>query len=414
MKLFSEARPILSALRGQRAAATLLMLEIALTLAVLCNLVFIVAGTLQRAGTPSGAMETDIALIQSIGVIGSDNPSSTSHSLSLLQAVPGMEAVAFGGAPFWNVDRTPLFSTPDAQQPLAQAYQFVGSQGLNRTLGVQVLQGQDIIDAEIPRAIDLVESAQAGRTPPQMPALLTRTLANRLFPDGSAVGRTLHTSVWGLPATLRVVGVMAPLRGEITGRPDDEDAILAEFKVTNEGLGGGYIIRSKPGQLQQVLPLAAEVMQQANPGHVQQQVKAMTELRTNYFRHDRAVARMLIAIMAILLIITGLGVGGLASFWVQQRTKQIGIRRALGATRYDILRYFQLENFLIVSGGVVLGTTLAFGVNQWLMHHFEIGRLSNATVVIGMAVVWALGQLAVLGPALRAAAVPPVIATRSA
>src|SRR6185437_11551005 len=51
---------------------------------------------------------------------------------------------------------------------------------------------------------------------------------------------------------------------------------------------------------------------------------------------------------------TGLGIVGLASFWVQQRTRQIGIRRALGATRTNIVRYFQLENFILASAGVVL------------------------------------------------------------
>ncbi|UKE79586.1 FtsX-like permease family protein [Xanthomonas translucens pv. arrhenatheri] len=106
--------------------------------------------------------------------------------------------------------------------------------------------------------------------------------------------------------------------------------------------------------------------------------------------------------------------GGLAAFWVQQRTKQIGIRRALGATRADILRYFQVENFLIVSVGVTLGAIMAFALNALLMRRFEIERLGISTVLIGMVVIWALGQLAILGPALRAASIEPVVATRSA
>jgi putative ABC transport system permease protein len=416
MSPFSSIRPIVSALRGQRAAVILLALEIALTLAVLCNLVFIVAGTFQRARTPTGADEDNIGLIQSIGVIGSDNSGTAGSNLATLQAVPGVEAAAFGSPPLWGVDRAPLFSTPDASQPLAQAYQFAGSQGLNRTLGVRVIEGRDIRDEEIPGIGELLgdgDAAQARATPPQMPTLLTTSLAGHLFPGKSALGQLLYTSILGTPVTLRVVGVIAPLRGAITGHPDDADAILAEFKVAGEGLGGGYIFRSKPGQLQQVLPLAARAMQQANPGHVQQLVKSMAELRADNFRSERATARMLVAIMAVLLVVTALGVGGLASFWVAQRTKQIGIRRALGATRGDILRYFQLENFLIVGGGVVLGAVLAFALNQWLMHRFELDRLSSPTVITGIVALWVLGQLAVLGPALRAAAIPPVVATRS-
>jgi putative ABC transport system permease protein len=416
MNPFASAGPILAALRSHRSAAVLLALEIALTLAVLCNLVFIVAGTVQRSRTPTGADEADIAVIQSIGVIGADNPGTAGSNIATLEAVPGVASAAFGTPPLWGVGRAPLFMQPGDAQPVAQAYQFAGSQGLNRTLGVRVLQGRDIRDDEIPTPDELAASgdASAGSTPRQMPALLTSPLAARLFPGGSALGQTLYTSVWGTPVSLRVVGVIAPLRAALTGHADDAEAVLTEFKATSEGLGGGYVIRSKPGRLHEALPLAAAAMQRANPGHVQQDVKTMAELRDDYFRSDRAVARMLLAIMAILLVVTALGVGGLASFWVQQRTKQIGIRRALGATRRDILHYFQLENFLIVGGGVVLGAVLAFALNQWLMHRFELDRLSVPTAVTGIVAVWLLGQIAVLGPALRAAAVPPAIATRNA
>jgi putative ABC transport system permease protein len=98
---------------------------------------------------------------------------------------------------------------------------------------------------------------------------------------------------------------------------------------------------------------------------------------------------------------------------VQQRRKQIGIRRAIGATRSDILRYFQAENFLIVTGGIVIGMVLTFFLNVMLMKFYELPRLPLYYLPVGATVLWALGQLAVLGPALRAASVPPVVATRS-
>jgi putative ABC transport system permease protein len=86
----------------------------------------------------------------------------------------------------------------------------------------------------------------------------------------------------------------------------------------------------------------------------------------------------------------------------------------MGATRRNILHYFQLENLLIVSTGIVLGALLACGLNMLLMQHYEQPRLPLAYLAIGAVALWLLGQLAVLGPALRAASVPPVVATRSA
>jgi putative ABC transport system permease protein len=125
------------------------------------------------------------------------------------------------------------------------------------------------------------------------------------------------------------------------------------------------------------------------------------------------MAGLLIGVIVALLGVTALGIVGLASFWVSQRRKQIGIRRALGATRGDILRYFQTENLLIVTFGIALGVVLAIGINLSLMKVFEVSRLPLWYLPVGAIVLWLLGQLAVLAPALRAAAVPPVVATRS-
>jgi putative ABC transport system permease protein len=137
------------------------------------------------------------------------------------------------------------------------------------------------------------------------------------------------------------------------------------------------------------------------------------EMRADYFKQDAAMAWLLATVCVALLVVTALGIVGLSSFWVAQRRRQIGIRRAIGATRGDILHYFQTENFLIVTLGIVLGMLLAFALNLLLMAHYELPRLPLYYLPVGALTLWLLGQLAVLGPALRAAAVPPVVATRS-
>ncbi|RZA12399.1 MAG: FtsX-like permease family protein, partial [Lysobacteraceae bacterium] len=137
-------------------------------------------------------------------------------------------------------------------------------------------------------------------------------------------------------------------------------------------------------------------------------------LRDEFYQAPRAMAWLLGAVCVGLLLITALGIVGLASFWVQQRTKQIGVRRALGATKSQILRYFQTENFLIASIGIVLGMLMAYGLNQLLMAKYELPRLPLWYLPVGAVVLWLLGQLAVYAPARRAASVPPAIATRSA
>ncbi|MGH8114608.1 MAG: ABC transporter permease [Rhodanobacteraceae bacterium] len=120
------------------------------------------------------------------------------------------------------------------------------------------------------------------------------------------------------------------------------------------------------------------------------------QIRAQYFERDRTMIGLLIASALGLLFVTALGIAGLANFWVGQRTCSIGIRRAVGATRVDILRYFLTENFVIVTGGVVLGAILAVGLNLLLMQHHELPRLPLWYLAVGAIALWFLGQLSVL------------------
>ncbi len=402
MKPFSSLRPIFSALRRHKAAVTLLVLEIALTMAVLGNLLFIVNASMRLEHERTGVMEPDIGVIQSIGVIGTSNPGTAAGNIDLLNRVPGVVAASFGAVPFAGVSTYPVYADHDLHKRLAAPYLFEGAQGYAKTLGVQVIAGRLPREDELPSSNAKID-----------PGLITQALAQRLYPQQSPLGRMLYLGQHG-GGGVRIVGVMRQLRGSITGQNSDSDSILLEAKVGNQDLGGLYLIRSQPGQLKRVLPLAAKALQKANPRHVTSMFKTMVQIRQMVFRSASAINRILMAITAILLIVTALGVSGLASFWVQQRTRHIGTRRALGATRGAILRHFQAENLIIVSMGVALGAALTIGLNVLLMQRFAQTRLPLQYVAFGALAMWLLGQLAVLGPALRAARVAPTVAMRSA
>jgi len=98
---------------------------------------------------------------------------------------------------------------------------------------------------------------------------------------------------------------------------------------------------------------------------------------------------------------------------VNQRTRQIGTRRALGAKKRDILRYFLVENVMLTTIGVLLGSALAYGIHLFLFSIMEIPKMSFALVAVGGAVLYVLGFVAVIGPALRATAVAPAVASRT-
>ena len=106
-----------------------------------------------------------------------------------------------------------------------------------------------------------------------------------------------------------------------------------------------------PTRKTEILAAAEAALKKVAPNRLILDRQTFADVRRDYFKEDRAMAWLLFGVSAALLVITALGVIGLASFWVQQRTRQIGVRRALGATRGDILRYFQTENFILATVG---------------------------------------------------------------
>ena len=139
----------------------------------------------------------------------------------------------------------------------------------------------------------------------------------------------------------------------------------------------------------------------------------MEDNRKERYRADMALAWMLIAVSVLLVLVTLSGIVGMSSLWVTQRRKQIGIRRALGGQRSDILRYFLTENFLISCSGTFLGVVMAIALNQVLIQQFELSKLPLAYFPFAVLLFIVLGLAAAFVPAYRAAQLSPAIATRS-
>ena len=114
----------------------------------------------------------------------------------------------------------------------------------------------------------------------------------------------------------------------------------------------------------------------------------------------------------MLVITTALGTFAITYLSVAKRTRQIGIRRALGATRRDILNYFLLENLVTTGSGILLGVFLAIGLNM-LMTRLGLGRADWLVTGGGILFIALIGQLAVFVPAYLGSRIAPAVATRT-
>ncbi|HET6807343.1 MAG TPA: FtsX-like permease family protein [Frateuria sp.] len=405
-------RPILATLRRHKLTAGLLVLEIALTCAIVCNAVFLIGQRLQRMDMPSGVAEHELLQIELSDVMPVVNPyARAEEDLAVLRQVPGVQSVGitnqlpFGG----SSSNANIRRDPAQRDPSFSAGTYFG-ENLPQTFGARLVAGRQLRPEEYVNA-DIVMKALGEGDMQALPkvALVTQAMADRLWPGQNPLGRIVYVTP---QVGLRVVGVLATL---VRANPyDPATAQLSMVMPLRMGVADqSYVIRTRPQDRQRVLAAALAALKQVNPQRVVSASRSFDEIRQRYFQDDRAMAGILVGVIAALLTVTALGIVGLASFWVAQRRRTIGVRRALGATRADILRYFQTENFLLATAGIVLGMVLAYGLNLYLMAHYELPSLPAAYLPAGALVLWLLGQLAVLGPALRAAGVPPVVATRS-
>ena len=403
-----DLRPILSTLLRHKTAAALIVLEIALSCTIICNAMFLISDRIGRINRDSGLAEDQLVRIQ-VSSLDSETDATArmKADIAALRAIPGVKSassinqIPYGGSS-WN---SGVRLTKDQQNSDFNASTFLGDEQMLEAYGLRVTAGRDFAKDEY---LEWEAMNQPGSSLSFPAAIVTRAFADKLWPGKNPLGKTFL--VWGEEPT-RVVGIVDHvLRPNDTG--DTGEGGYSVFLPVRMSVGL-YVLRTDPQRRNEVLKAAVDTLNRIDRNRVINNQELLTDMRQDYYGRDRSVVWLLTIVCIALLTITAFGIGGLVSFWVQQRTKQIGVRRALGATRGQILRYFQVENFVLVSAGIALGMLGAFALNQLLMAHYELPRLPASFLPIGAITLWALGQLAVLGPARRGAAVPPAVATRS-
>lgn len=411
-----DLMPILSTLKRHKTAAGLIVLQIALTCAIVCNALFLIDQRLERMRTDSGLDEDHLVMLSvtTLGSGGNVDP-QTDADLAALRRIPGVVSVTLTSQlPYGrNSSGSGIRTDPDERRNSAlSASHYHARPDFLSTLGVRLAAGRDFTADEYVMRQTLDRATEEVRVPA---ILINRALAERLFPGEpltSVIGKPVY--VFGA-APQQVVGVLDTLVSPNPSSRNDNNLLTMVSPVMPSFRGGAFVLRvDSPERRADVLKAAEQTLLHNSPGmkRLVRDRELVSDMRHAYYAQDRSMIRLLIGVCGGLLVVTAFGIVGLASFWVQQRTRMIGTRRALGATRGQILRYFQIENLLLSTIGIVLGMAGAYGISLLLMRHYELPRLPWAYLPIGALALWALGQIAVLGPARRAARLSPVAALR--
>ena len=401
-----EFGPILRAMSRNKIGVILLLVEVGVTLAIILNCAAMVQTQRKRLTKVTGLDEARIMVIEHRPFGESyDEPEYRQQiiaaDLESLRAMPGViDASIIGptplqgggssgmtkvnGAPQHESVRTPVYRTDS---------NFIG------TLGLELSEGRSFKNDDFPTAPG----------PYSANVLITQDLADALFPEGNALGQLLNTGSSDYPDT--IVGIVKHMFTPYGGSAMESRIVFFPGRIGSKSYFT-YLVRAEKDAYDALFASIPEKLGEKQADRVIN-ARTMAEIKSGGLLMERMMVTILSTVIVLLLFITGVGLAGMTAFTVARRTKQIGIRRALGASKGAVLRYFLVENSLVILGGMVIGLIGGLFLNRVLVNAADVEPLPTGLILGCMIFIMALGWVATLLPALRGMKIEPAIATRT-
>ncbi|MBZ0236679.1 MAG: FtsX-like permease family protein, partial [Deltaproteobacteria bacterium] len=266
-----------------------------------------------------------------------------------------------------------------------------GGAGVAQVAGLHVVAGRDFVAEDL---------RSGGATA----AIVTQDLAALMWLGRDPIGATFESRAHG-PAV--VVGVVDGMRTLLFG-PEHARVLYAHEAPRSARFS--LLVRSAPGRGRELHVALRDRLQQ--PG-VHATVTSVAAEAARRSAPVGSVLGVLASMVGAIVVVVLIGSMGLTYYLVARRTREIGLRRAMGATRRDVIGELMLENLLLTAAGAVIGLAIVLFVLPALFQEQEEFHIKWSLVALSVAGVAALNLLATLVPASKAAAVPPVVASRT-
>ncbi len=324
-------------------------------------------------------------------------------------ALPGVQHVSSGFGVPWRDGRALsisfTFSVEGARrensEDLRARFRSI-SPGFFETLGVPILEGRDFRDTD--------------RDGQERVVIISRSVAQRLFPGREAVDRHLQWT----DGVMKFIGISTEPRRIIGVVPDvDDENIIPQPAMTvyqpsnQEGWNGRLFVRAQ-NDLYTLVPTITRTIHDMAADQPVERASSLEDIRAEVLTPDRLNAIVFGGFATLALLISVVGVAGVLAFSVSGRTREFGIRQALGAQPRSILAKVLSEGLVIAGVGVAAGVVVGFALERTIGKYVGIVRLPGALPLIASAaVILAAAVIASALPAARAARVDPAVALRS-
>lgn len=401
-------KALIKAMMQRRFLTCLLLLQLGLTLGLIVNSVVLALDTREKLSRPTGLDLENILVVESVPTSSKFEDSAFYRSvidedLMRLGQLDGVTAVSpqiqlplqRGG---WNGNFNDSAADPDA--PLTDRYlnfvaYYASTADALDSFGLKIVEGRNFTMAD-----EYDGSDQELRN-----IIISESLAKAVYPDESAVGKLSNRG--------RIVGVVEDMLNA-PGRDADKQYFLFNVNpLTMHAFTQHYVLNVEPGKMEQVRQQVEEVVLSVNPERDVMQVYTLADRHAEFFENDTGLSSLFMMLCILMLTVTAISSFAHAQFHIAKQKKLIGIRRALGAKRKDILLYVLSENWLISLLGGVIGIAFVILFNVLLSSQIEVSKPNVGLFIIAYAIVFVAGTVATWWPATQTSKIPPVIATRT-
>ncbi|MBI2150388.1 MAG: ABC transporter permease [Acidobacteria bacterium] len=393
--------------KHQRLRRSLVVAEVALSLALLCGAGLLIKSFMRLQDIdpgfrPDGVLTARILLPQARYSQPEQIRTFYTEFIRRVSEIPGVQSVGginalplsgTGGSGTTTVDTNAV--APGSTTPEADLRAI--TPGYFETTGTPLIRGRYFNDRDNETSMPV--------------AIIDETMANTYWPNQDPLGKRLKrggpqsTNPW-----LTVVGVVRHVRYQSLERPSRVQLYWPQAQLPAAAVSVAIRTSMEPASLSKAVQGAAIALDSEQPIYA---IRTMGELVADSVLRRRLVMTLLAIFAGLALVLAALGIYGVVSFWITQRSHEIGIRMALGATRGQVLKLVLGQSLSIVVSGIVVGLLGSLGLTRVLETLlFNVSTTDPATFFYVCVALLGVGLIACLVPAHRATSVDPVQALR--